>query len=231
MSIIKIKNVHKTFDMGKEHVHVIKGVDLEIKKGEIVCFLGKSGSGKSTLLNLMAGLERPSSGEIVIQERPIHRLSEDALAKFRQKHVGFVFQAYNLLPMLTSLENVALPLIFKKESVSERNRLAKKMLDSVDLSDRTGHKPSEMSGGQQQRVSIARAFVTNPPIIFADEPTGNLDTKTTTIVLDLITGLVKKNNQTLIMVTHDEETTKYADKVVYLSDGKIDRIEEKKSNE
>ena len=157
----------------------------------------------------------------------MERMDEEQLALFRREYVGFVFQSYNLLPTLTALENVALPLIFRGVSVKERNERAMEMLRAVGLADRAHHKPFEMSGGQQQRVSIARAFVNEPPVVFADEPTGNLDTKTTYEMMDLITGMAKKNNQTLIIVTHDLELAEYADRVVVLQDGKIERIEKR----
>ncbi|MCT4612191.1 MAG: ABC transporter ATP-binding protein [Clostridia bacterium] len=224
MDIIKLNAIRKSFSMGKESIEVLKGIDLEIHEGEVVCILGKSGSGKSTLLNMIAGLEKPSSGEIFIKNTPIHKLKESQLAVFRQKHIGFVFQSYNLLPMFTALENVTLPLIFKKMSKRKREKEAKEMLVNVDLADRIHHKPKEMSGGQQQRVSIARAFVGSPEIIFADEPTGNLDTKTTEMVIDLIFRMVRENNQTLVMVTHDDDMAEYADRVIHMKDGQIEKV-------
>ena len=211
--------------MGDEKIAAVNNVDLTIAQGEICCLLGKSGSGKSTLLNLIAGLEKPTKGTIIFNKRHIERMNEDQLAKFRQQYVGFVFQSYNLLSTLTALENVTLPLIFRKVSVRERTERAMEMLRAVGLSDRANHKPSEMSGGQQQRVSIARAFINSPQVVFADEPTGNLDTKTTYEMMDLITGLAEKHNQTLIIVTHDMEISDYADRVIHLSDGKIERID------
>ena len=225
--IIRIRDVKKIYQMGNEAIHAVDGVSLNIHQGEVCCLLGKSGSGKSTLLNLMAGLEKPTEGRIIFHKKHMERMDEDQLANFRREYVGFVFQSYNLLPTLTALENVALPLIFRGVSVKERNEKAMEMLEAVGLGNRAGHKPFEMSGGQQQRVSIARAFVNEPPVIFADEPTGNLDTKTTYEMMDLITGMAKKNNQTLIIVTHDLELAEYADRVVVLQDGKIERIEKR----
>lgn len=223
--IIKIKNIKKVYRMGHERISAINNISLNISKGEICCLLGKSGSGKSTLLNLVAGLEKPTKGEIIFNSRHMEKMSEDQLADFRQQYVGFVFQSYNLLSTLTALENVTLPLIFKKISKKERNNRAMEMLKAVGLSDRANHKPSEMSGGQQQRVSIARAFINKPQVVFADEPTGNLDTKTTYEMMDLITGLAVQNNQTLVIVTHDLEISAYADRIIHLSDGNIENIE------
>lgn len=201
-------------------------INLEIPKGQICCILGTSGSGKSTLLNLMAGLERPTKGSIIIKGKNIERMSENGLAKFRQKNIGFVFQSYNLLPALTALENVSLPLVFRGVGRKVRNKKAKELLEQVGLGTHLKHKPSQMSGGQQQRVGIARAFVGNPEIVFADEPTGNLDSKTTVEIMNLITDLARKNNQTLVIVTHDLNIAKYADRIVYILDGNIEKIED-----
>lgn len=226
-NIIKIRDLRKVYSMGKEKVIALDNVNLEIKKGEICCILGSSGSGKSTLLNMMAGLEKPTKGEIIINKKHIERMNEKQITKFRKNNVGFVFQSYNLLPNLTALENVTLSLIFKGWSRTNRKKEAITMLKSVGLGNRLNHKPCEMSGGQQQRVSIARAFIGTPEIIFADEPTGNLDTKTTVKIMKLITEITKFNNQTLIVVTHDSETSIYADKIVYVRDGNIKKIEYK----
>lgn len=223
--IIKIKNAKKVFRMGNERIFAVNDISLNIAEGEICCLLGKSGSGKSTLLNLMAGLEKPTKGEIIIANKHVERMNEEQLALFRQESIGFVFQSYNLLSTLTAMENVMLPLIFEGVPKKERIKRAKEMLEAVGLKERMNHKPNEMSGGQQQRVSIARAFVNNPRVVFADEPTGNLDTKTTYEMMDLITGMAKKNNQTLIIVTHDLEISEYADRIIHLSDGKIEKIE------
>lgn len=223
--IINIKNLKKIYVMGSEKIYAVNGINLNIVQGEICCLLGKSGSGKSTLLNLISGLEKPTEGEIIFNNRHIEQMNEVQLASFRQKYIGFVFQSYNLLPTLTAAENVALPLIFKKVPAKERLERAMDMLKAVGLEDRAGHRPNQMSGGQQQRVSIARAFINNPQVVFADEPTGNLDTKTTYEMMDLILGLSEKNNQTIIMVTHDLEISGYADRIIHLSDGKVDNIE------
>lgn len=226
-NVIRIKDVKKVFRMGNEQIHAVNGIDLKIRQGEVCCLVGKSGSGKSTLLNLIAGLEKPTSGEIIFNKKHIERMNEDQLADFRQKYVGFVFQSYNLLSTLTAMENVTLPLIFKNVPLKERNERAMEMLKAVGLEDRAHHKPHEMSGGQQQRVSIARAFINSPQVVFADEPTGNLDTRTTYEMMDLITGLASKNKQTLVIVTHDLELSDYADRMVMLMDGQIERIEAK----
>ena len=222
---MKLTDVSKIYRIGTEKVVALDNISLEIPKGEICCILGTSGSGKSTLLNLMAGLERPTKGNIKIKGKNIERMSENSLARFRQKHVGFVFQSYNLLPALTALENVSLPLVFRGVSKKVRNQKAKRILEQVGLGTHIKHKPNQMSGGQQQRVGIARAFIGNPEIVFADEPTGNLDSKTTVEIMNLITNLARENNQTLIIVTHDINIAKYADRIVYILDGNIEKIE------
>ncbi len=211
--------------MGDEKIKALDDVSLSIAKREFICLIGTSGSGKSTLLNMMAGLEKPTKGEIIINGHHLEKMSERQLTKFRQLNVGFVFQSYNLIPTLTALENVSLVLTFKGVPRALREKAAAKMLKNVGLGDRLHHKPSEMSGGQQQRVSIARAFVSNPRIVFADEPTGNLDSKTTFEVMDLITGMAKEFSQTLVIVTHDVEISDYAHRIVHLRDGNIEKIE------
>ena len=226
-NIITIKDLKKVYRMGQEKVYALNGIDLEVKKGEICCLFGTSGSGKSTLLNMVAGLEKPTRGSVVIKGTHIEKLNENELAKFRQKYIGFIFQSYNLLPNLTALENVTLPLMFKGYSKRARNKEALEMLKAVGLENRINHKPSQMSGGQQQRVSIARAFVEKPEIILADEPTGNLDSKTTIEIMDLIAGMAKKYGQTILLVSHDTEASAYADRIVYLRDGVIEKIEVK----
>lgn len=226
-NIITLKDVNKVYRMGQERVIALDNVSFEIEQGEICCLLGTSGSGKSTLLNLMAGLEKPTKGEIHLKKYQVQKLNERQLAKLRQRYVGFVFQSYNLLENLTALENVCLPLIFKKVPKKIREKRAKEMLKAVGLEHRLHHKPSQMSGGQQQRVSIARAFISKPEIVFADEPTGNLDSKTTIEIMELIINMAKENNQTLIIVTHDIEISQYAHKIVRIKDGNIDYIEDK----
>lgn len=223
--LIVLKNLRKIYRMGDEKIIALDNINLTIAREETICLLGTSGSGKSTLLNMMAGLEKPTRGEIIINKHHLEKMSEKNLAKFRQINVGFVFQSYNLISTLSAMENVSLGLTFKGVPRAKRNKMAKDMLTNVGLGNRLHHKPSEMSGGQQQRVSIARAFVSNPKIVFADEPTGNLDTKTTFEVMDLITGMASAANQTLIIVTHDTEISGYADRVVYMRDGSITDIE------
>lgn len=224
-NLIDVKGLRKVYRMGEEKIVALDNINFTIAKGEFCCLLGTSGSGKSTLLNLLAGLEKPSKGQIVIKNTHVEKLNERQLAKFRRDNVGFVFQSYNLLPMLSALENVSLPLTFKGVPRVIRNKRSKEMLKSVGLGDRLKHKPSQMSGGQQQRVSIARAFIGKPEIVFADEPTGNLDSKTTKEVMDLITSMARKNKQTLIIVTHDIEIASYTDKIIYIKDGNIEKIE------
>ncbi|MCT4544726.1 MAG: ABC transporter ATP-binding protein [Vallitalea sp.] len=230
-NIIQIKNLRKVYRMGNERVVALDNINLDINKGECCCILGTSGSGKSTLLNMIAGLEKPTKGQISIKGNRIDKMNEKQVTKFRQQNVGFVFQSYNLLPNLTALENVAMPMIFAGISKKKREKEAKKMLAAVGLEDRLHHRPSQMSGGQQQRVSIARAFVGTPEIVFADEPTGNLDTKTTMEVMELITKITQKNNQTLIIVTHDVETSVYANRVIHVRDGLIEKIDVNEKNE
>lgn len=224
--LIILKDLRKVYRMGDERIIALDNVSLTIKKEEFICLLGTSGSGKSTLLNMMAGLEKPTKGEILINNLKIHKLSEKDVTKFRQKNIGFVFQSYNLIPTLSAIENVSLGLTFQGVPRARRGKMAKKILTSVGLGTRLHHKPSELSGGQQQRVSIARAFVNKPKIVFADEPTGNLDTKTTMEIMDLITGMAYEDKQTLIIVTHDNEISDYVNRIVYLRDGHVERIEE-----
>lgn len=223
--IVSITNLKKVFRIGSEKVIALNNVSLEIKKGEICCLLGTSGSGKSTLLNMMAGLEKPTKGEVIICNEHVEKMSEKQLADFRQKYFGFVFQSYNLLGQLTALENVSLPLIFKGWNNKKRNKKSIETLEAVGLSDRKHHKPTQMSGGQQQRVGIARAFVSNPEIVFADEPTGNLDTKTTYEVMDKMVNMTKEKHKTLIIVTHDQEVADYADRIIKIRDGYVESIE------
>ena len=222
--LFDLRNVRKVYRMGEEHIVALEDVSLTFEKGKIYCLLGTSGSGKSTLLNMLAGLEKPTSGSLLFKGKPLEQLNETQLALYRQRYVGFVFQSYNLLATLTALENVTLPLIFRKIPKRKRIRAARAMLKAVGLANRSRHKPSELSGGQQQRVSIARAFINDPQIIFADEPTGNLDTKTTFEMMDLITGIAKERNQTLVIVTHDTEISRYADQVISIRDGVVESI-------
>jgi len=219
--IIQINELRKVYRVGREQVVALDNINFTIETGQVVCIVGTSGSGKSTLLNMLAGLEKPSQGAVIIGKRNISRMSENALAKFRQKHVGFVFQSYNLMQYMTALENVALPLMFRGYPKVRREQAAKRILNEVGLSNRAKHTPNQMSGGQQQRVGIARAFVAHPKIIFADEPTGNLDTRTTIEVMRMMVRMCRENNQTLVLVTHDIELAQYADRIITIIDGNI----------
>jgi len=218
---IRTKGLRKVYAIGSERVIALGSVDLVIPKGQICGILGTSGSGKSTLLNMLAGLEKPTKGSITIHGKRVDKLSERQLALFRQKHFGFVFQSYNLLPTLTAIENVALPLAFKGVGKTKREKQAVELLKAVGLGDRLMHRPTQMSGGQQQRVGIARAFVAGPDVVFADEPTGNLDTRTTFEVMEKMVSLTKERGKTLLIVTHDLEIASYADRIVKISDGNI----------
>lgn len=223
--IISIRHIRKVYRMGDERIVALDDISLDIYKGEIVCFLGKSGSGKSTFLNMVAGLEKPTRGEILFGNIHIEKLSEEQVTLFRQKNIGFIFQAYNLLPMLTALENVEYPLVLRGMNRKKREKRAKLALDEVGLKGLENRKPNQMSGGQQQRVGIARAIAVDPKIIFADEPTGNLDTKTTESVMNLIIERVHRNNQTMILVTHDNGIAQYADRIITIQDGNIINIQ------
>lgn len=225
-NMIELKNIRKVYRMGTEKIVALDDISLSFEQGKTYCLLGTSGSGKSTLLNMLAGLEKPSRGSIIFKGVNLEKLNEAELTRYRQRYVGFVFQSYNLMPTLTALENVMMPLIFKKEHRGKRKKRAKEMLKSVGLDNRMRHRPSQMSGGQQQRVSIARAFVNHPEIVFADEPTGNLDTRTSIEMMNLITGIARENHQTLIIVTHDLEISCYADRIIHIRDGNVERIEE-----
>lgn len=219
--IIHTEKLRKVYAVGKERVVALNNVDLSIEKGEFCCIVGQSGSGKSTLLNQLAGLEKPTSGKVFIGRHEISKMTENELAEFRQQHLGFIFQSYNLLPTMTAAENVALPLMFK--GVDKKTRLAKarKELKAMGLLGRANHLPTEMSGGQQQRVGIARALVTNPDIVFADEPTGNLDSNTSDDVMRTICEVMRSRNKTLVMVTHDPNMAMYADKIIKILDGRV----------
>lgn len=229
--IIEVKNVTKIYKVGTERITALENVSFNINKGDFCCLLGSSGSGKSTLLNLMAGIEKITKGEILIKGKDVCKMGEHQLAKFRQKYLGFVFQSYNLLPSLNAIENVALPMVFKEVKAKERNKKSKEMLIAVGLKERMKHKPNQMSGGQQQRVGIARAFVTDPEIVFADEPTGNLDSKTANEIMEIIKKIAITRKQTIVMVTHDVNMAKYANKVVHIHDGHIEKIVEVKEDE
>lgn len=221
MSLISVKDIRKIYRVENEKIVALNRINLEIEGGEICCVLGTSGSGKSTLLNILAGLESPSKGSVIIDGVNVSDLSEKQWALFRQKNIGFIFQSYNLMPTLTALENVALPLVFKGVKESQRMKAALHMLKAVNLGNRLMHKPTQMSGGQQQRVGIARAFVAKPKIVFADEPTGNLDSKTSREVMEIMVSMARKYHETLIIVTHDIEVAKYADRIVTIHDGNV----------
>ena len=224
-TVIRVRDLYKIYRVGENRVRALNGVSFELYKGEFVAVVGTSGSGKSTLLNMMAGLEKPTKGEILIGRTHIERLSEKQLVAFRRENVGFIFQSYNLLPTMNAVENVALPLSFRGVSRKERLKKALHYMKLVGVKDQAQHMPSQMSGGQQQRVGIARALVVDPKIIFADEPTGNLDSRTTMEVLRLMQRIVKERSQTLVMVTHDNNLASYADRRIRIVDGKIVGIE------
>ncbi len=220
-AIIKTVNLRKAYRIGQEKVVALDCINLEIPKGQVCCILGTSGSGKSTLLNQLAGLEKPTRGEVFIKDNKISSMNEKALATFRQKNIGFVFQSYNLLPGLTAIDNVAMPLTFRGFPKKVRVKAAREMLKRVGLGKRLRHTPSEMSGGQQQRVGIARAFVAKPDVVFADEPTGNLDTRTTREIMDLFMEFSRTYGITIVLVSHDNNLSLYADRIVTLVDGEI----------
>ncbi|WP_035291613.1 ABC transporter ATP-binding protein [Clostridium sp. KNHs214] len=222
--MIEIKNVSKIYKMGKEEVIALDNVSLKIESGEFVAIVGPSGSGKSTLMHLIGGLDRPTKGSIYVEDNDISKLKDKAMSKYRNEKIGFIFQAFNLENTQTALENVTMPLIFSGIGNGERKRRALKALDLVGLSDKVKHRPMEMSGGQRQRVSIARAIVNSPEIIFADEPTGNLDSKTGAAIMDLLKDLNSKG-YTIIMVTHNNEQAIEAKRVIRIKDGKIQEVD------
>lgn len=223
--VIRVRNLYKIYRVGETKVRALNGVDFEIYKGEFVAIVGTSGSGKSTLLNMLAGLEKPTKGEIIIGKVHMERLTEEQLVAFRREKVGFIFQSYNLLNTMNAVENVALPLSFRGVAKRVRLKKAREFLALMGVADQEKHMPNQMSGGQQQRVGIARALVVDPQIIFADEPTGNLDSKTTMEVLRLMQRIVREQKQTLVMVTHDNNLASYADRRIRIVDGKITGIE------
>lgn len=224
--VIQVKDLYKIYRVGENRVRALNGVDLTIYKGEFCSIVGTSGSGKSTMLNMLAGLEKPTKGEIVVGGEHLETMNENQLVRFRREHVGFIFQSFNLLNTMNARENVAVPLVFRGVSARERLAKADKMLDLVGLPTRKEHRPNEMSGGQQQRVGVARALVVDPEIIFADEPTGNLDSNTSAEVLQLMRKIVREQNQTLVMVTHDSHLASFADRIFHIIDGKIVKIED-----
>ena len=219
--VIRLQDVRKEYVVGDSHIHALDGVSLTVSPGEFVCISGRSGSGKSTMLNMLAGLEKPTSGEIVILDKHIENMSESARIRFRRQYIGFVFQSYNLMPQYTAVENVELPLMLRGIGKRERRKQALAVMEQVGIVSHAEHKPSELSGGQQQRVGIARALITKPPIVFADELTGNLDTKTSAEIMDLLTGLFRSSGTTFMLVSHDPDMSQYTDQTIHLLDGKI----------
>lgn len=219
MSMVKTSGLAKTYGMNETAVKALKPTDLEIKEGEFVAIVGPSGSGKSTLLHLLAGLDKPSAGNVFINEQDIYELSENELSRYRRQNIGFIFQAFNLIPILSAEENIKLPVLMDGKKVDEG--YIKELMDVLDIKERRKHIPGELSGGQQQRVSIARALANKPSIIFADEPTGNLDSKNSKEVLQLLKSTIEKYNQTLIMITHDGSIAQMADRIITISDGMI----------
>ncbi|NLD25164.1 ABC transporter ATP-binding protein [Candidatus Dojkabacteria bacterium] len=221
--MIQLKNITKSFDLNKNKVEVLKGINLEIGDDEFIALMGPSGSGKSTLLGILAGIDSPTSGDIFIYGQDISKKKEDELARFRNKNVGIIFQAYNLIPSLNAIQNVKAPLYAGKNKLSSKeiDQRTKELLNMVGLSHRETHKPGELSGGEQQRVAIARALINKPKILVADEPTGNLDAKTGKEILDLMQKVSKEMHLTIIMATHNNEIAKLADRVVKISDGII----------
>lgn len=228
--VIQVRNLYKVYTIGQNKVYALNGINFNIYRGEFCSIVGTSGSGKSTLLNMLAGLEKPTKGQIVIAGNHIEKLNENQLVKYRRERVGFIFQSFNLLATMNAQENVALPLTFRGDNKKMRLKKADEMLDLVGLTEHKKHKPMQMSGGQQQRVGVARALVVEPEIIFADEPTGNLDSKTSSEVMTLMKKVVKEQNRTLVMVTHDNHLASFADRVFHIRDGRIVKIEEKAKN-
>ncbi len=219
--IIELKNVWKIYEMGEMRVPALQGLDLQVEEGQFVSIMGPSGSGKSTAMNMIGCLDIPTKGEIYLDGENIANLHESDLAQIRGKKIGFIFQKFNLINSLSALENVMLPMVFQDKSLNERRKKAKELLGLVELTNRMNHKPNELSGGQQQRVAIARALANDPEVILADEPTGNLDSKTGENVMGFIKKLHEKENKTVIVVTHEAEVAKMADKMCILKDGKI----------
>lgn len=224
--IIHLDNLRKSYYMGSQSLEVLKGIQLDIYKNEYVALMGPSGSGKSTLMNILGCLDSPTSGRYVLNNQEVSKMQDAELAQIRNKEIGFVFQQFNLLPRLTAAENVALPLVYAGISKKERHEMAMAVLKKVGLADRSHHKPNEMSGGQIQRVAIARALVNNPAIILADEPTGNLDSRTSVEIMDLFSAIQEAGN-TVVLVTHEEDIAGYAKRVIRLRDGVIESDEQR----
>ncbi|MEF9945449.1 MAG: ABC transporter ATP-binding protein [Lachnospiraceae bacterium] len=228
--VIEVKDLYKLYRVGDSVVRALDGVDFAIYEGEFCAIVGTSGSGKSTLLNMLAGLEKPTKGEVIISGSHMEILNEDGLVKFRRENVGFIFQSFHLVGTMNAVENVALPLTFRGETKEKRLKKAAQMLDLVNLKKHKKHLPNQMSGGQQQRVGVARALVVEPKIIFADEPTGNLDSHTSKEVMELMQEIVRKQKKTLVMVTHDDHLAQYADRIFHIIDGKIVKIDDNRKN-
>ncbi|HAE35096.1 MAG: ABC transporter ATP-binding protein [Chitinophagales bacterium] len=223
-AIIELHGIRKAYDLGKMKLEVLKGIDLVIGKNEYVAIMGPSGSGKSTLMNILGCLDKPTSGSYVLNNRKVSSMTENELAEVRNKEIGFVFQTFNLLARLTAVENVALPLIYAARKKQERVRMAEDILQAVGLGHRMNHKPNELSGGERQRVAVARALVNGPSIILADEPTGNLDTRTSYEIMELFEEIHQQGN-TVILVTHEEDIARYAKRIIRIRDGEIERDE------
>lgn len=221
MSLIKITDIKRDFQLGNEVINVLKGIDLTINKGEYVALMGPSGSGKSTLMNLLGCLDTPTSGQYILNGNDVSKMTDDSLAEIRNKEIGFVFQTFNLLPRTTALDNVALPMIYAGFSKSERKARATEVLTQVGLENRMDHEPNQLSGGQRQRVAVARALVNKPSIILADEPTGNLDSKTSVEIMNLFNE-IHANGNTVILVTHEEDIAAYAHRIIRLRDGLVE---------
>lgn len=221
MSLLEIKDIKRDFKLGSETLHVLKGINLTIEKGEYVALMGPSGSGKSTLMNILGCLDTPTSGEYILNGKDVSKMTDTELADIRNKEIGFVFQTFNLMPRTTALDNVALPMVYAGVSKEKRHERAKEVLKLVGLEDRMLHKPNELSGGQRQRVAVARALVNHPSIILADEPTGNLDSKTSYEIMNLFNEIYQNGN-TVILVTHEEDIAQYAQRIIRLKDGLIE---------
>lgn len=224
--VVEVKDLYKIYKVGTNKVRALNGVSFQVYEGEFCAIVGTSGSGKSTLLNMLAGLEHPTKGQIAIRGRHIEKMNENQLVAFRREHVGFIFQSFNLLGTMNAIENVALPLSFRGVPKKERLKKAERMIRLVGLEKYKTHRPNQMSGGQQQRVGMARALVLDPDIVFADEPTGNLDSVTSAEMMNLMRNVVNKHHKTLIMVTHDNHLASYADRIIHIRDGKILKIED-----
>lgn len=227
-AVIRLENIRKNYIMGKQELQVLKGISLQIQRNEYVALMGPSGSGKSTLMNILGCLDSPTSGTYVLNGHDVSTMPDNDLAEIRNKEIGFVFQQFNLLPRLTALENVALPLVYAGYSKKQRTEMAMEVIKKVDLESRHHHKPNEMSGGQCQRVAIARALVNNPAIILADEPTGNLDTKTSYEIMNIFSKIHEDGN-TVVLVTHEEDISNYAHRIIRLRDGVIETDKVKQS--